>query len=308
MIKDVLSVMVALCGFCVALAHEKPVVSVGEFTANSDCQVSEGDIQRLRQRIEGQISGSTKYTLVERKRLFELAEEFKLGDAGVTAGATPESNKLKSAFYHVYGDVLQFRSYEQTADIGDIAVVKLNGIVEIQLSIARVETGEKRVYTIKSIVSKRKTTTVRSNVDLKLEAMTDAVADAAKKVVGKLNEMAFPVYVGDVDTDELMITGNISEDQVNAGDKWRVYKRGKKIMNPDTGVWEGSYREKRICEVTVAIPGPRATKFKVAKQADAQKIEEMLDNDVVLLIKRDDDLNRTHPQPPPEGMGLMPMH
>lgn len=275
--------LLVVAGFSLSAsaARIKPVVFVDTFIPNEGCSISAGQIQILQDRIVGNVTSSRKYEVVDRENLAKVQKELTFVDAGLTEGKAPESNRLKAAGYCVYGKVLQYRSYEQDLDIQK----RFCGVIELQLRIENIQNGQLLAApTLKIEDAGKVLVGAPTTQDLGLEVMTAALDKCAKEVVIKLNEIAFPVYVDDADGQ--YVTGNISAEQVNVGDLWDVWKIGKKIMDRDTGEWTGRYREKRLCQVKVAIPGPKATKFECLNKEDGKSLEEFLENDVTMLLRK----------------------
>ena len=262
-------------------ARGKPVVFVDKFIPNEGCIMTDGQIQILQDRILGNVTSSRKYAVVDRENLAKVQQELKLVDAGITEGTAPESNRLKAAGYCVYGKILQYRSYEQDLNIQK----RLCGIIELQIRIENISNGQ--ILAAKTIKCEKTGSIIvgaQTTQNLSLEVMTAAMEDASKDVVIKLNEIAFPVYVDDADGK--YVTGNVSEEQVKVGEVWDVWKLGKKIMDRDTGEWTGRYREKFLCKVKVALPGAKATKFEVLNGDDGKAIEELVENDVQMILRK----------------------
>ena len=268
--KNILLVCSMLLVTALHAAHEKPVVFVDEFKPTAECKAKVGDIQVLKDRIVGNVTASRKYEVVERERLADVQKELKLVDAGMTEGGAPESNRLKAAGYCVYGKVVQFRSFSRSAQIGDMSVKNVFGIVEVQIRIANIMTSRiLMVKTVKAEKSKTISNAVASTVNLETEVMSEAVDDAARLVVEKLNNVAFPVYV--LSANSRFVTGNITEDLVSVGDVWEVYILGDELKDPQTGEVLGN-DEELIASVRVSRPGPKTTKFEYgADEASSEK-------------------------------------
>lgn len=267
--KKLTLLLSAMCAFSL-IAREKAVVFVDKFVANGECRVTDDKIQILHDRIVGNVTSSRKYEVVEREHLAKVQQELKLVDAGMTEGDAPESNRLKAAGYCLYGKILQFRNFARAAQVGDIAVKNVFGTVEIQLRITNIANG--RILAAKTVkVEKSRTITnaVASSQDLELEVMTEATAEAAKQVVEKLNDVAFPVFV--LSANSRFVTGSITEEQVAAGDVWEVFVLGDELKDPQTGESLGN-DEELIATVRVSRPGPKTTKFEYgANDAVAEK-------------------------------------
>jgi len=272
---------VVMLPLAVNAAKGKAVVFVDKFIPNAGCEILDGQIQVLQDRIVGNVTSSRKYEVVDRENLAKVQKELKLVDAGLTEGQSPESNRLKAAGYCVYGKILQYKNYEQDLEVQR----RFFGVVELQIRIENIQNGQLLAApTLKVVEQGRMLTDVRTTQNLPDEVMSRALEKAAKEVVIKLNEIAFPVYIDDADGK--YVTGNVSGEQVNMGDLWDVWKIGKKIVDRDTGEWTGRYREKRLCQVKVAIPGPKATKFECLNADDAKTLEELLENDVTMILRR----------------------
>ena len=151
----------------------------------------------------------------------------------------------------------------------------MDGTVEIQVRIVNIETGRQlAVKTIKKVARKLGNNAVANNRNIEAEAMIEALDLAAKEVVLKLNEIAFPVYV--TDADGKYITANISAEQVSVGEVWKIWRRRGKKFDPETNEQDG-YREKEMGCAKVKFPGPKETKFELLDKEEAKEIEDYID-------------------------------
>jgi len=211
--KNLLMVAGIVINCCVCGATEKAKVFIDDFVANEGCEVSKDDIQVLHDRIVGNVVSSRKYEVVERKNLARVQQELKLVDAGLTEGSTPESNKLKAAGYCVYGKIVQFRS--NAFDTG--AGTRVDGIVELQLRITNIENGHQlAAKTVLAKVADTVSKNVATTKNPRKEAVANAITKAAKEVVVKLNDVAFPVYVLSVNSK--FVIANVAAEQVTEGE------------------------------------------------------------------------------------------
>lgn len=260
---------------------EKLNVYVDDFESGVNAKISEGGLDELRTRIEGNLIASRKYHVLERRDLDKLQKEFNLVDAGMTEGTAPESNRLKAAGFRIHAIVLQCRGYQMAAELAGSSgssVEAFFGTVEIQLRIANIQSSE--IHMAKTIEIKRRSQKVNyaGVVDTKNpthEAMVEAIRDAAKEVVSTLNDVAFPVYVTDVDGK--FVTGNVSAEQVTMGETWEIWRRRGRKINPETGKMDG-YREKLVGNVKVARVGGKECKFEVLNPEEGKELEEYFDS------------------------------
>ena len=265
---------------------QKAVVYVDHFipVPGPNCRIAANEIQILQDRIVGNVTSSRKYEVVERENLEQVQKELKLVDAGMTEGAAPESNKLKAAGYAIYGKIIQYRNYVNQASSGGVVANWLFGTIELQIRIANIENGRiLAAKTIKKQGKKGMTNAIATSQNLELEVMTDVLDKIAKEVVVELNNIAFPVYV--LDADSQFVSGNISAEQVTVGDIWEVWLRGRAIKDPDTEEILG-YKEKCVCSLRVSRPGPKLTKFEFLNKADAKEVEELLDAEKKMTLRK----------------------
>lgn len=292
------------CGFAVSLvASEKPVVRVERFVPNGECKVTADKIQILQDRIVGNVVSSRKYELVERENLASVQQELKLVDAGLTEGDAPESNRLKAAGYCIYGKIIQFRNFSRKAQVGDLKVCNVFGTVELQIRIANITTGRTlAAKTVKVEKSRTLSNAVGTDQDLELEVMTDATETAAKEVVNKLNDIAFPVYV--LSANNRFVTGNIAAEQVTIGDEWEVFVLGDELKDPKTGEILGQ-DEELIASVRVSRPGPKTTKFEygaddtTSEKAKKDILQAKEDGERMLMRLAPKRSNAAHPKRQP---------
>lgn len=273
----ILSAM-TMVGFALSAApRQKAVVYVDHFipVKGENCLIKDSEIQVLHDRIVGNVVSSRKYEVVERENLEKVQKELKLVDAGMTEGDAPDSNQLKAAGYIVYGKVIQFRNYVNQAVVGDVTVSVLKGTVELQIRIVNIATSRQlAAKTIKKEIVKRMSNALASSQNLELEVMTEALDLAAKDVVLKMNEIAFPAYI--TDADGKYVTANISAEQVSVGEIWKIWRRRGKKFDPETNEQDG-YREKEMGLVRVKYPGPKETKFELLDKEEAKEIEDYID-------------------------------
>ncbi len=247
---------------------KKAKVFVDDLVPNAGCEASVNDLQMLHDKIVGNVVSSRKYEVVERRQLAQVQKELKLVDAGLTEGDAPESNKLKAAGYCVYGKVVQFRSNAYAAG----TALRMDGIVELQLRITNIESGRLlAAKTVKTQVADVVSTAVASTRDPKKEALTRAIDRAAKEVVAKLNDVAFPVYVLSVNS--RFVTANVAAEQVTEGEVWEAFALGDDLVDPQTGEAMGQ-DEELVGRVVVSRPGAKTTKFAPESEKDAKAIRE----------------------------------
>ena len=276
--KCLLVIVLVLIGSALLAApRQKAVVYVDHFipVKGENCVIKDSDVQVLQDRIIGNVVSSRKYEVVERENLEKVQKELKLVDAGMTEGNAPDSNQLKAAGYIIYGKVIQFRNYANQATVGDVTVTMLKGTVELQIRIVNIATSRQlAAKTIKKEISKRQSNAIASSQNLTLEVMTEALDLAAKDVVLKLNEIAFPTYI--TDADGKYVTANISAEQVGVGEIWKIWRRRGKKFDPETNEQDG-YREKEMGLARVKYPGPKETKFELLDKELAKEIEDYID-------------------------------
>lgn len=313
--KCLLVIVLALIGsVLLAAPRQKAVVYVDHFipVKGENCVIKDSDVQVLQDRIIGNVVSSRKYEVVERENLEKVQKELKLVDAGMTEGNAPDSNQLKAAGYIIYGKVIQFRNYANQATVGDVTVTMLKGTVELQIRIVNIATSRQlAAKTIKKEISKRQSNAIASSQDLALEVMTEALDLAAKDVVLKLNEIAFPTYI--TDADGKYVTANISAEQVAVGEIWKIWRRRGKKFDPETNEQDG-YREKEMGLARVKYPGPKETKFELLDKELAKEIEDYIDAmdgrinlDKALILRKVDGEEATQQKSPKPKQNLRDM-
>ena len=282
----ILILALSVATVAIAAPKQKAIVYVDHFipVPGANCQIKNNEIQVLQDRIVGNVTSSRKYEVVERENLAKVQKELKLVDAGMTEGDAPESNKLKAAGYIIYGKIIQYRHFVNQATVGGVTVNWLFGTIELQIRITNIQNG--RVLAAKTVKKEGKkglTDAVATSQNLELEVMTEILDKAAKEVVVELNNIAFPIYV--LDADSKFLSGNITAEQVTVGDLWEVWLRGRAIKDPDTDEILG-YKEKCVCSVRVSRPGPKLTKVEYVNKADAKEVEELLDAEKKMTLRK----------------------
>ena len=272
-----------------AVSAGKIIVFVSKFECNDSYKIDDSDIQILHDRIVGNVVSSRKYEVVARENLAKIQQELKLVDAGLTEGDAPQSNKLKAAGYCIYGKILQYRSSERSASLEGVTLKRVDGLIEIQIRIASVETGRiVAAKTVKAAASRTMSNALASTQDIRQEVMADAVDKAARLVVERLNDIAFPVYV--LSAKQRFVTANVAEEQVTEGEVWEAFALGDELKDPQTGDSLG-FDEELIASVRVSRPGPKTTKFEYgADESSAEKSKEAIlaaksDGEKIILRK-----------------------
>ena len=222
-------------------------------------------IDNIRQRITDAVVNTRKFEVIERERIADILKEHSLKEGGVTADDkddpnTPETGKIKSVGYIMYGAVLSLGENAAAAAVGGGAAQTVSFKTEIQIRLTDVETG--KILASKTVQGVGKATkTVGAGMatdgNLAEQALRDACQDASTKVVAMLMELAFPAKIIKVGRKDITI--NVTEEMCKLGEVWEVIETGDELTDPDTGESLGS-EEEEVGLVKITKPGPKFSK------------------------------------------------
>ncbi len=227
----------------VASANSKMFVAVEKF--ENKANAPDAYFTTLRARITDDIINTRKFEVLERERIKSVLSEQSLKEAGVTGadGSGPESGKMKSAGYVIYGSVLSLGK-DSTRVSGDVAAGKMTAKVEIQLRLANAENG--KIVSSKTIVATKSQARmagagVSTSGNVSEQALTDALREASKKVTEALMELAFPVKILTVSA--ASAKANLTREQTEEGALYNVFALGEELIDPDTNESLGADEE-----------------------------------------------------------------
>lgn len=230
-------------------------------------------IENIRQRITDAVVNTRKFEVMERERIAEILKEQSLMEGGVTAGDpddpnTPETGKLKSVGYIMYGAVLSLGENAAAVAVGGGSAQTVSYKAEVQIRLADVESG--KILASKTVqgVGKAKKSSgagMATDGNVAEQALRDACQDAATKVVAMLMELAFPAKILKVGRKDITI--NVTEEMCKLGEVWEVIETGEELTDPDTGESLGS-EEEEVGLVKITKPGPKFSKAEPFENPD----------------------------------------
>ncbi len=222
-------------------------------------------IENIRQRITDAVVNTRKFEVMERERIADILREQSLMEGGVTAGDkddpnTPETGKLKSVGYIMYGAVLSLGESAAAAAVGGGSAQTVTYKAEVQIRLTDVESG--KILATKTVQGVGKATKtfgagMATDGNVAEQALRDACQDASTKVVAMLMELAFPAKIIKVGRKDITI--NVTEEMCKLGEVWEVIETGDELTDPDTGESLGS-EEEEVGLVKITKPGPKFSK------------------------------------------------
>ncbi len=184
----------------------------------------------LQSQLEAALVQNGRYNVVERSQLNYVLNELGLQRSGLVAASSAiQLGQLTGADYTVVGKVLSAEA--QPFDVLLYAGVK--GVVKVNVKFIDNRTGTiKFAQVVKGTDTVTEIETQSPNESL---LISGAVNDACDKIVNLIRN-ADPVsgMVADATRDEVYIDLG-SDDGVEVGDKYLVYREGKLIRHPRTG-------------------------------------------------------------------------
>ena len=237
----------------------RTIVFIGKFENKSDARDSV--LETISARLRQYIVGARKFEVIDREHLKEMLRAEALAAAGVLDGEgaeAPESGKIKTAHYCIYGTVLDCGvEMSNTKFMGDeLAFVKSR--VEIVFKITNSETG--KILAQKTAIGSgvyRLLATSESKSVSTGQVMRDAIDEACHMAADAFRDIAYPVKVIKVGKKDITI--NMTEEEVEEGDVFDVIESDEPVIDPDTGAFLG-FDGDDIGRVVVTRTGPQTSR------------------------------------------------
>ena len=267
---------------------KKPVatrmfVAINKFENKSDAP--ESLFETIRPRVQQCIVGARKFEVVERGEQLKAAmSEQTLVASGVTDGENdadaPETGKMKSAAYVVYGTVLYCGEDKASGASEGIASATVKSKVELQIKITNAENG--KILTQKSIIGYGvdkaiATAEFKSSTG---QGMRDAIDEACHMTADALRDVAYPAKIVRVGKKD--ITVNMTDEEVKEDDVFDVIEAEDLGMDSDTGAWLG-FDGDDIGRVTITRTGPQTSKAKPTEDSDLDLDDLDIDENMYIL-------------------------
>lgn len=240
-IKNLLSVLLALIIMLPLAAQEertiKRKVAIGRFS--NETQYAKGlfydkENDPMRKQaldiLSSKLAASGKFILLEREDLDILVNE---------AGA--DMNKI-GADYIILGSITEFG--RKTAGEQKVFSSTKTQTVEAGVSIRLVETSTGLIIYSDEAKGFAETSTKQTmglggsagyDATLSDKAISSALSQLVENIINKCMDKPWRSYILSVEDDTYVISGGASQGLV-AGDKFNVYKKGKVVKNPQTGM------------------------------------------------------------------------
>jgi hypothetical protein len=230
-----------------------------------------------------------RYELVERNQLDRLVQERNFQKSDLADASAREMAKVLKCDALVVGSISQYAETRKDADFAFFRKEKAEFTVGIEFRILDAETGatrlaESAVGTVEKegrsggLLSgkKKEEGAPPSPAAMEGEGITGGYGEAARAAVDMLIaklRAAFPIegYVADVDPDKVTIDlGRF--DNISVGDRFKVVKMGKEIMDPVTKEKLGAKTED-VGEVQIIeVIGDRLSTAKIVSGAGKMEI------------------------------------
>ncbi len=162
-----------------------------------------------------------------------------------------------SVDYRISGSIT---AYSELAESSDILIAQSKTViarVSVDYALVDIATGRSILAESGTGIYKKKTGGIlgfgsKSTADVGLRdgALRDALTKAMTKMMAKLNSMPFTSKIVMIDGVEILIRAG-TKSRLSEGTVLRVFRSGKKIIDPDTGRVL-SVRQKKIGEIVVS--------------------------------------------------------
>jgi curli biogenesis system outer membrane secretion channel CsgG len=185
--------------------------------------------------LSAKLSSTDKFLLLERSDLDKLNEE-------VNIGKVPDSLKV-NADYLIVGSITEFgrktdgdvgvfsRSIRQT--VSATVSIRLVDIYTSQIIYSEEASGE-AFSEAKTVVGIGGQAGYDASLDDK--AISTAISKLVNNIIQNLMDKPWRAYIIDLQDNNYIISGGKSQG-IKEGDIYAVYKKGKKIKNPQTGIY-----------------------------------------------------------------------
>lgn len=188
-----------------------------------------------------------KFILLERADLSKVEKELQI------AKEQPLSN---GADYIIVGSITEF-GRKEISDVGVFSrVKKQEAFAKVHIRIVDVHTGEviyseegkgtafSEAGTVMGVGDK-----AGYNAQLNDKAIEAAISDLASNIIENLMDKPWRGYILSYEDGHFIISGGKSQN-IKIGDKFNVYKQGKKVKNPQTNMYI-TLPGKKIATVTI---------------------------------------------------------
>lgn len=176
---------------------------------------------------------SGRFIMLERADLSKIEKELKIGNA------TQMSN---SADYIILGSITEF-GRKETSDVGVFSrVKKQEAFAKVHIRIVDVSTGQiiyseegkgtafSEAGTVMGVGGK-----AGYNGQLNDKAIDAAISDLTSNIIENMLDKPWRGYILGYEDGNLITSGGKSQN-IKAGDKFDVYKKGKQVKNPQTNM------------------------------------------------------------------------
>lgn len=280
-----LAIILAMVIAANAIAQSKPRVAVLKFEEKFDRSwwVTGRLGEKASEMMTTELFKTKKFTVLERARLNDVLKEHNLTASGaVTPQTAVELGKLLGVDLMVMGSVTEFGWDKYTGGFRRIGGTLYNYKSTIDIRVVNVQTAE-IMYAESANGTHRGLGVGINSFEAGKESSYDAVAyetfkGAIEKLVDGLGQSASSMSsyqgfgrVASVDGADVYINRG-SGDGVKVGDKFDVYRFGKKIIDPDTGQTLGQKKDKVGVIQVVSVDAAKLSTCKIlsgeAKQGD----------------------------------------
>lgn len=184
--------------------------------------------------LSAKLASTDKFILLERADIEKINKELKIGDL---------SNLNLSADYLILGSVSEFGRRE-VSDVGVFSrVKKQQAFAKVNIRLVEVQTGQ-IIYSAEgageAFVEAGTVMGIgaRAGYDASLndKVISAAISKLVNNIIESLTDKPWRSYILSYEDGNYIISGGKSQG-IRANDVFAVYKKGKKVKNPQTNMW-----------------------------------------------------------------------
>lgn len=183
--------------------------------------------------LSGKLAASDKFILLERGDMDKIKEEMNLNEGAKSIGAD----------YLIIGSITEFG--RKTTGSEGVFTSQKNQVVEAGVSIRIVDIANGHVIYSQEGKGKAETTTKTTlgfggkagyDATLSDKAIASAIDQLVENIINSCTDKPWRSYIINADEDGIIISGGTSQG-ITTGDCFAVMKKGKRVKNPQTGLF-----------------------------------------------------------------------
>ncbi|MCK5565375.1 MAG: hypothetical protein KAJ07_09030 [Planctomycetes bacterium] len=220
------------------------------------------------------IAKTSKFDLVERKRMAEILKEQAMGDSGVIDEESAQTmGKIKGVDYIILGAITEYGLEAKSTGFGNFAVGKATANIAVDVRIVSAKTGSIVIAdTVRE--SKKAASSIKAEGFSQDEAngkiLSDVMRQSANSIANLIVETIYPIKVVAI-TKSGIIMLNYGKGFLEKGQHLEVFSQGEGFVDPDTGEMLGN-EEELVGEIVISDTQAKFSKATlVTKTADFEK-------------------------------------